>query len=62
MSLAPLSHLKLGLAVVGIVLFGYGVRADDERLRWAGIAFLAVAVVLRFVGRRRRRDDQTPID
>ena len=58
MSLGALSQLKLGLTVVGVVLFGYGVRADDVRLRWVGIAFLAVAVILRFVG-RRRRDDQS---
>ncbi len=58
MTLGALSQLKLGLAVVGIVLFGYGIRADDERLRWAGIAFLAVAAILRFVG-RRKRDDQS---
>lgn len=58
MTLGTLSHVKLGLAVVGVILFGYGVRADDERLRWAGIAFLAAAAILRFVG-RRRRDDQS---
>lgn len=50
----PLSHVKLGLAVVGLILFGYGVRVEHEGLRWTGIAFLAAAVVLRFVGRRRR--------
>ena len=54
MSLGALSHVKLGLAVAGIILFGYGIRADHEGLRWGGIAFLALAVVLRFVGRRRR--------
>jgi hypothetical protein len=43
-----LSHLKLGLTVVGIILFGYGVRADLSSFRWIGIGFLAVAVVLRF--------------
>jgi len=57
-SLGPLSHVKLALAVAGIILFGYGIRADDPRLRWAGIGFLAAAAILRFVG-RKRRDDQS---
>jgi len=55
-SLGALSHVKLGLAVAGIILFGYGIRGDDPRLRWAGIAFLALAAILRFLGRRRRGD------
>jgi hypothetical protein len=43
-----LSHLKLGLAVVGVILFGYGIRADVNSFRWMGIGVLAVAAVLRF--------------
>ncbi len=54
MRLSALSQLKLGLAVIGVILFGWGARVDDPRLRWIGIAFLAAAVVLRFIGRRRR--------
>lgn len=53
--MSPLSHLKLGLAVVGIILWGYGVRSDVNWLRWTGIGFLAVAAVLRFLNRRDRR-------
>lgn len=55
----PLSHVKLALAVIGLILFGYGVRADHDGLRWGGIGFLAAAVLLRFIG-RRRRDEQGP--
>lgn len=54
-----LSQVKIGLAIAGLVLFGYGARTDDPRLRWLGIAFLAVAFLLRFV-RRRRPDDTAP--
>jgi hypothetical protein len=59
-SLGPLSHAKLALAVAGIILFGYGIRADDMRLRWAGIVFLGVAAILRFLGRKRRDDGSAP--
>lgn len=50
-----LTHLKLGMAVAGIVLWGYGVRADQATLRWTGIGFLATSAVLRFWGAGRRR-------
>lgn len=52
--MSALSHVKLGLAVAGVILWGYGVRADLAWLRWVGIAFLAVAAALRFWGRWRR--------
>jgi len=51
--MTPLIQLRLALTLIGIVLFGYGVRVDDQRLRWIGIAFLAVSLILRFWRRRR---------
>jgi hypothetical protein len=56
------SHLKLGLASIGVVLFGYGVRVDHEPLRWIGIAFLLAAALLRFLERRRKREPTEPRD
>ena len=60
--MSGLTQLKVGLTLIGLILFGYGVRADVERLRWTGIGFFAVAAVLRFVGprssRRRRPPDE----
>jgi hypothetical protein len=53
--MTALSHLKLGLALVGLVLWGYGIRAESEWLRWTGIAFLAASAVLRFFGPRSSR-------
>jgi hypothetical protein len=47
-----LSLAKLGFAVAGIATFGVGVRVDDSRIRWVGIAFVAVAWFLRFAGPR----------
>jgi hypothetical protein len=53
--MSPITTLKLALAVVGVMVFGYGVRADSASIRWAGIALVAVAAALRFVGRRPPR-------
>lgn len=53
--ISSLSHVKLGLLAAGLILWGYGARADIEWLRWMGIALIAVAAVLRFIGRRSSR-------
>jgi hypothetical protein len=55
--MSALSQLKLGFALVGLILFGYGMRVDDSRLRWMGIGFLAAATMLRFLGKRRPPDE-----
>ena len=47
-----LTTAKLALAAIGIIVWGYAVRVDDPRLRLVGIAFLAAAVLLRFLRRR----------
>lgn len=47
--MSSLTKLKLGLTIVGLVLFGYGVRMDDGRIRLVGIGFVAAASLLRFV-------------
>lgn len=56
--MTAISQLKLGLALIGLILFGYGMRAEDTRLRWMGIGFLAAATILRFVKPRRPPDDR----
>ncbi|MHB1311451.1 MAG: hypothetical protein ACYC3L_05485 [Gemmatimonadaceae bacterium] len=40
--------IKLSLALAGIALFGAGIRWDNQTLRWAGTAVVAVAALLRF--------------
>ena len=52
--MSALSQLKLGLALIGLILFGYGMRVDDMTLRWIGVGFLAAATVLRFVKPKRQ--------
>lgn len=46
-----LTSIKLSLAAAGIILFGIGIKTGDDRLRWFGIAFVAVAWLLRFLKR-----------
>ncbi len=51
-----ISQLKLGLALAGLILWGYGVRAEINWLRWVGIGFLAAAAVMRFWKPRSKGD------
>jgi hypothetical protein len=49
-----LTWIRLAVAAIGLVVWAYGYQADDVTIRWVGIAFLAVAVLLRFIAPRRR--------
>lgn len=40
--------IKIALALSGMSLFGIGIRFNAEPYRWAGIALVAVAWLLRF--------------
>jgi hypothetical protein len=51
----PMTMAKITLALIAAILFALGVRGESEPLRWAAIAFLALAVLLRFVDRFRKR-------
>ncbi|HEX6574843.1 MAG TPA: hypothetical protein VF042_07705 [Gemmatimonadaceae bacterium] len=55
MTMTPFTVAKLTLALIAAILFGYGVRHDSPPLRWAAIAFLTLAVLLRFIDRNRSR-------
>jgi len=57
-----LTQLKLGLAIAGIIMWGYGARADVNWLRWAGIVFLAASVAVRFLFRQRPSPEDEPHD
>ena len=43
---------RIALLVMGLAIWGYGARTDDARLRYIGIALLALSLVLRFFARR----------
>lgn len=46
--MGPFTMAKLALALIAAILLGWGIRNDDNALRWAGIAFLMIVLVLRF--------------
>lgn len=50
--MTPLTVAKLAVALAAVIVWGLGVRIDDPRIRWVGIALLTVALALRFVKAR----------
>jgi hypothetical protein len=50
--------LKVACALAGVGIFAYGVRAEDNVVRWVGIALVIVAFLLRFV--KKRSPDESP--
>ena len=48
-----LRRIKLGLAFAGLVLAGIAVATEDRRITWAAIGFLAAALAVRLVDRRK---------
>jgi hypothetical protein len=57
---SALNRTKLAFAVIGLIIFAAGIRLDQSRLRWIGIAFVAVAWMLRFAKPRRGAGDTAP--
>jgi hypothetical protein len=51
----PMTIAKMTLALIAAILFGLGVRNESPQLRWAAIAFLSAAVLLRLIDSRRSR-------
>jgi glucose dehydrogenase len=55
---STLTRAKIALALIGLFLFGAGVRLERTELRWAGLAFVVVAWLLRFAGPRASRHSE----
>ena len=53
--MSPFATAKIALALTAAILFGLGIRTDNPALRWAAIAFLAIAVLLRFFDKSRSK-------
>lgn len=53
--MSPFTTAKIALMLIAAILLGWGIRADDAALRWAGIGFLFIALVLRFFKPRKPR-------
>ena len=51
------TEAQLVLLLIGVIVWGYGQRIDDNRLTWIGLAFFAVATILRFF---KPKDRETP--
>jgi hypothetical protein len=51
-----LTIIKVAFAFAGIGIFAYGVRTDQNVIRWVGIGFVIVAFLLRFA----RKHDRDP--
>ena len=51
--MSPFTTAKMALMLIAAVLLAWGIRVDDAAIRWAGIAFLFVALILRFFKPRK---------
>lgn len=59
--MTPLTRIKLATAAAGVVVWAVGVRIGEERLKWAGIAILAFAFLLRLLNDKPGADsDDAP--
>ena len=41
--------------LIAAILFAWGISSDNTALRWAGIGFLFIALILRFIKPRKPR-------
>ena len=52
-----LALIRALLAAIGVIVWGYGYRAEDARIRLVAIVVLLVTLLLRYVPRRWIGDD-----
>jgi len=48
------TEIQIALLVAGIMVWGYGQRAEIQWLQLTGIGFFAVATILRFFKKKSR--------
>lgn len=53
-------QLRLALATIGILVWGYGLARDDANVRLAGIIVLAASLILRFAPKALREGTDAP--
>ena len=58
--MSTLTRAKIALALIGLLLFGAGVRLERVELRWTGLGFVAAASLLRFVRPRSDGESSPP--
>jgi len=54
------TEIQLALLVMGLIVWAYGQRTDNDTLTWFGIGFFAAATVLRFFKRSPHADGEDP--
>jgi len=52
---SPFTIAKLALMLIAAILLAWGIKTDDSAVRWAGIFFLFIALILRFFKPRKPR-------
>ena len=55
--MTPLLIARLALLLAGIALFLIGIRTGQDPYRYVAIGLLAVAVLIRFIDRKRPPSD-----
>lgn len=53
------TEVQLALLVIGVIVWGYGQRVEDNRLTWIGLGFFAAATALRFLKRKSPADESS---
>ena len=48
-----LTVTKIALALAGVGMFAFGIRSEDNVVRWIGIGLVVVAFLLRFFKRTK---------
>jgi hypothetical protein len=56
LALSRFMRIRLGIALVGVVIWFSGVRVDDSTTRLVGMAVLGVALLLRLLPKRFQRE------
>lgn len=56
--MTTLVKVRLVIAAMAVVVWGYGYSAEDARVRLAGIVLLAISLLLRWVPRTRGSGDR----
>lgn len=59
--MSRLVQVRLVLASVGTIVWGYGLLNDEARVRLVGIVVLALSLVLRFVPKRFQRSEDKAV-
>lgn len=45
----PIDRAKLVFALLGVAIWGYGLRIEERNLQWLGIGVIAIAFIIRFL-------------